>query len=515
MNKIGGFLFSARLMAVILAVFATSIAIATFIENDFGSLAARAIVYNAHWFEFLLLLGVVNLSGRVILKKLYTRNKISIFLFHISFIIILAGAAITRYSGSEGTMTIREGSATNLVLTDKTYVEIIADKAYQFKVSFNLFGRNRLQKEIMHHGKPVKIKTVGFVSNAYETIEPDKNGIPVAEFIYADSSYRRSLVIQAGDKKTIGSIGLNFSEVRDSLDVNMVISGDSLGFIASFPVTISAMGGESFKILEPGVIHTFHPRQIYSFGDQIIVLNQFYSYGKIVARQVPAEEGQTFDAVMVKLTSNGFTREVFLPGKSGYRGLSRSVNLDGKDIVFSYGSIYKELPFKLKLNDFIVERYPGSHSPSSFESRVELTDSARKISGSYRIYMNNILKYRGYRFYQSSYDADERGTILSVNHDQAGTMVSYAGYALLGLCMFLSLFNRKSRFRSLSVESNRIKQLKNAVSVIILGFLFGSTGIFAQSDDPDIVSPDPIHAASFGRLLVQDNSGRIEPVNTL
>ena len=30
--------------------------------------------------------------------------------------------------------------------------------------------------------------------------------------------------------------------------------------------------------------------------------------------------------------------------------------------------------------------------------------------------MNNVLDYQGYRF-QSSYDQDELGTVLSVNHD--------------------------------------------------------------------------------------------------
>ncbi len=66
--------------------------------------------------------------------------------------------------------------------------------------------------------------------------------------------------------------------------------------------------------------------------------------------------------------------------------------------------------FHLKLNDFIVERYPGSKSPSWFESRVELKDDSRQLLENRRIFMNNILNYRGYRFYQSSYTSDEKGT---------------------------------------------------------------------------------------------------------
>ena len=54
--------------------------------------------------------------------------------------------------------------------------------------------------------------------------------------------------------------------------------------------------------------------------------------------------------------------------------------------------------------------------------------------------MNNVLQYKGFRFFQSSYDEDEKGTILSVNHDWWGTLISYVGYFLLGLGFLLVFF---------------------------------------------------------------------------
>jgi hypothetical protein len=39
--------------------------------------------------------------------------------------------------------------------------------------------------------------------------------------------------------------------------------------------------------------------------------------------------------------------------------------------------------------------------------------------------MNNVLICDGYRF-QSGFDPDEKGTILSVNHDFLGTALTYA-----------------------------------------------------------------------------------------
>ena len=78
--------------------------------------------------------------------------------------------------------------------------------------------------------------------------------------------------------------------------------------------------------------------------------------------------------------------------------------------------------------------------------------------------MNNVLDYKGHRFFQSSYDPDESGTILSVNHDWWGTIISYIGYIFLMLGMILVFFYKKTRFSSLTKKLNKIKN----ISVIIL-----------------------------------------------
>jgi cytochrome c biogenesis protein ResB len=58
------------------------------------------------------------------------------------------------------------------------------------------------------------------------------------------------------------------------------------------------------------------------------------------------------------------------------------------------------------LNDFIAEKYPGTEKLLFFESKVTIQDSSEVFDA--RIYMNNILDYEGYRFFQSSFDPDER-----------------------------------------------------------------------------------------------------------
>lgn len=93
------------------------------------------------------------------------------------------------------------------------------------------------------------------------------------------------------------------------------------------------------------------------------------------------------------------------------------------------GDVRHALPFRLELKKFTVTRYPGSSSPSGFESAVIVHAGSQSFEKT--IAMNKILDFKGYRFFQASYDRDEKGSILSVNRDVAGRMVSYAGYALL------------------------------------------------------------------------------------
>ena len=75
----------------------------------------------------------------------------------------------------------------------------------------------------------------------------------------------------------------------------------------------------------------------------------------------------------------------------------------------------------------------------------------------YHIYMNNVLDYRGYRFFQSGFDPDEKGTILSVNHDMWGTYITYLGYFLLYFGLMAILFAKHTRFDDLRKQLKKLK----------------------------------------------------------
>ncbi len=172
-----------------------------------------------------------------------------------------------------------------------------------------------------------------------------------------------------------------------------------------------------------------------------------------------------------------------------------------------------ELPFSLELVDFTLTRYPGSASASSYQSELLVHLEDKTIPA--LVYMNNILDVKGYRFYQASFDKDERGTILSVNRDSQGRIITYIGYALLLLGLILSLVTRNTRFRYL------YGQLKSMHMILLLLLTLGlTTKLEAKEPSKELIEVlnnnkvDADHAAKFGSLALQSARGRIMPINT-
>jgi len=165
----------------------------------------------------------------------------------------------------------------------------------------------------------------------------------------------------------------------------------------------------------------------------------------------------------------------------------------------------KELGFCVKLDRFVMKKYPGSMMPSSYESFIEIYDTNKNKLFNYHIYMNHILVYKGYRFYQSSYDPDEQGSILSVNHDP-GMFVTYFGYFLLTIGFLWSMFYKNSRF----IQTVR-KLQKSGLFAFILAILLTQAKAITL-DEYKNRSKDV--ANEWSKVLVQ-NMGRIEPMDTL
>jgi len=139
---------------------------------------------------------------------------------------------------------------------------------------------------------------------------------------------------------------------------------------------------------------------------------------------------------------------------------------DGKETEVS-------LPFTLRLDEFEIEYHHGSRMPSGYRSEVTVLPSGE----AYTISMNNILKYKGYRFYQADYDQDGAGSILAVNHDPWGVGITYTGYLLLLVCMFGFFFQKGTAFRA------ALRRVMGAMSAALLLLVIPSQSASAQGKE--------------------------------
>ena len=118
-------LLSMKMAVIVMFIFGIAIGIATFIENDFGTQSARALIYKAKWFEWFLAYFIIILIYQIIKYKSY-KTRFPVFLFHLAFVMIALGALITRYIGYEGIMHIREGQSSNQMISDIKVLQLYA-----------------------------------------------------------------------------------------------------------------------------------------------------------------------------------------------------------------------------------------------------------------------------------------------------------------------------------------------------------------------------------------------------
>lgn len=174
----------------------------------------------------------------------------------------------------------------------------------------------------------------------------------------------------------------------------------------------------------------------------------------------PLTEKTNKDALILKVATPNESKTVELLGGRGNTPDPELVEVDGLKVYLSYGSEKLELPFSITLNDFIADKYPGTETGySAFKSKITVNDPDEPYYD-YEIYMNHVLDHGGYRFFQASFDPDEKGTVLSVNHDFWGTWITYIGYFLLYFGLMAILFDKNTRFAALEKMLDKVKKKK-------------------------------------------------------
>jgi cytochrome c-type biogenesis protein CcsB len=508
-------LLSTKVSMLLLIAFAVAMAVATFLENDHGTAYARGVVYEAWWFEVIMIWLAVNFLAHVRQYKLFHGNRWPIGLFHIAFVIIILGAGITRYISEEGIIHIRQGSDNSTFYTTAHYLQLKESRGEE---------HNTFEKPLLLLPKDFKVKTIkadlpnadfkvevqNYISGAREEFVPgDKTFVDIA---VAMGAGREDFLVDEGKFIQMGKLTL--STKNDPKHPIRIFQQAGQWMLATDQhLQLMEMSTQQMGNLHAGEIHPLQLRTLYQWEEGAFLIKDIHENSKVnyVAETDPELAKNNLDVVHLKVKDREEREitEAFVKIVS-FSPAWTSFTFNDSQYAVTYGPKPIHLPFSLYLNSFELERYPGSQSPSSYASEVMVIDKGEEFP--FRIYMNNVLDYRGFRFYQSSYDNDERGTVLSVNQDRPGTYLTYLGYTLLTLGMFLTLFAKGSRFRMLNFKLDKAKKASVAAMFV---FAFSTLAMGQEIDAPHLAIVPKEHADGYGRLIVQDLDGRMKPLNTL
>ncbi|MCU4156503.1 cytochrome c biogenesis protein CcsA [Carboxylicivirga sp. A043] len=519
MKKLFEFLTAYWLMGSLLLFLAAVLGVATFIENDFGTNASKALVYNAWWFELVFVLLTINMVGNLLKFKSFSTKKLPGLVFHLAFLIIIIGAAVTRYVGYEGMMHIREGATSNEILSSEQFVNA-SIKANDYSASdeesvlFSIVSPNEYSASFSTPKGTLKLRSDIYIPQAMSRTVEKPGGQPAINLVLSAASGRQEFTLFEGDEVQVGDYRVAFNpEKEDGQALILSIKDGMPHYKPSIEARMMQMQTGTSQTFAADSIHPLYNGVLYSVGDLRMVLTSYMESAGLEPVSVEGDQGRGLpDAIKFVAELGDKRKDFFVFGQKDVLGKAFVEEIDGVQFSVSYGSKIIQIPFSLKLNKFELERYPGSESPSSFASEVTLVDERTGLKEDRRIFMNNILNYHGYRFFQSSYDRDEKGTILSVNRDWWGTLLTYLGYFLLSLGMFAALVAPNTRFRQLIKRTSEIYKKKQTLTLLLVTLL--STSAWANElNPPHNISQES--AEAFGQLWVQDNGGRMKPLNTM
>ena len=534
-KKVISLLVSTRLTAILFITFSAAMGIGTFIESMHGTDAARILIYNAFWFEIMMILFLINFIFNIKRYNLLSRPKFGILLMHLSWILIIIGAGVTRYIGHEGVMPIREGNTSNEFLSSDTWLTVLVDgeidgnplrRKLEKKLllsEYTSFNNSFIIKNDFDKQK-FEIEYLDFIENVDYSVVESESGSNFIKVVEASKGDRHDHYIEEGQVENIHGVLFSLNNYVENA-INFIYVDDELFIQSSFRGTYMRMIDQKTGDVGSDEIEDLQLRSLYNIAGLQFVIPDGIVKGKYEI--VKSEEGETNqNALKLRISSKNEsnseeTKIVELFGGKGITDNYERIRVAGLDFSLKYGSTVSKLPFSIQLNDFIAEKYPGTEkSYSSFKSKVTVNDGK---DFDYDIYMNNILNHKGYRFFQASFDPDELGTILSVNKDFYGTLITYIGYILLYIGLLATMFYGRTRFKDLSKKLDKLKVNRDSLKVIV--FLLSITSLNSQDyrhENNELVSDSivenyvvsPEHSSKFGELVIQDSGGRMKPINT-
>ena len=432
------FFISLKLAVFVLSALAVLTAVGSFVEARYNQEWANKLVYHSHWMFILMILLALNLTMVLVDRWPWKKRHIPFVLAHIGILIMLLGSVFTKYFGIDGSLRFAEGETANQLSVSEMEVKVYSSYdgenfrlLYESSVDMLFIKPSEKKPYIISLGKEEFAidDYIPFAVGRENFQAVSAGGSPALRFHLSGSQADvvEWILLERGEKSKRQAFGPAFITFTAEGDYKAQDEKELVLFVQADKLFYSS-GGKRKKSLKTGDVFSTN------WMDFQFRLIEFFPRAR---REFLFEARDRPSDVTLKALRVNYKGERTWLGQNSYARFFK------EDQVYALAYLNKTYPlgFDLKLVDFRIKKYQGSEKAKSYESLVRVEGKEILIS------MNEPLKYKGWTFYQSSFEAPEEGgepvvSILSVNKDP-GRVLKYAGSVLIVLGVILLFYRRR------------------------------------------------------------------------
>ncbi|MAF91086.1 MAG: cytochrome c biogenesis protein ResB [Bdellovibrionota bacterium] len=441
--KIFRFLGSLKMAVIVILAMAVLSAIGTFLESRYNTEFAQVLIYKSPWMYITMAFFLISVVFSAVERLPWKRRHIPFLVAHVGLIMLVFGSYITQQVGLDGTLTIPlDGKASLVSITPK-------DLSLYASMDGDNF-RSLYEKEVEFISNPPSEQGISIPTDQgrIEVVDYFPFAVPERKIIETDKDWDRP-----GIRFLLKNPNVNFSDwlvldrpiVRQDLGPVLLIFSQEQDekyfpkkntiyfYMEDQQVKVKVFKALNDRAVTKADLNLGKAVEMPWMGMKLSLLN-FYPHARRIVeyqkRDYPS--GITTSALKVKY------RDEF-----HYLGLNSILKFfnDSTAYILSWGNRQIELGFPVQLKKFEMDKYMGTNRAASYASTVVVPEL-----GEVKISMNEPLKYKGYTFYQASFQQDENGapnaSILSVNKDP-GRIWKYLGSLLICVGSVMLFYMRK------------------------------------------------------------------------
>lgn len=427
-SKLVKFLASLKLAVVVILSIAVIAAVGTIIESRYDADAAAALVYRSYWMYFILGALAINLIAVMVDRWPWKVRHTGFVCAHIGILILLTGGILTQKLGIDGSLYLPlHGKSHSIILKDKEialYSSFNGDsfiELYRKPVDFLTHPAEKSPVVFSVMEGPIEvIESLNYViaSEKFVASTEDKAGTAIRFQIHNEKVSLTEWMFtpdQTPASRTLGPLHIYLNQVPPSQSTENAIYFQLTEIPDQLKYTLISKNGDHQTVV--GSVKESESFTTPWMGFKVNML-RFMAKAKREWDFKPIEQPTPAATSAIKVRFQGREQWVqlgdvlrFFTDKSAY--------------IIKYGQRQVDFGNDITLKDFQVGMYQGTRRAMSYQSLVQVPDLGERL-----ISMNEPMKYKGFTFYQASFEQGEDGkptaSILSVNYDP-GRALKYLG----------------------------------------------------------------------------------------